>query len=103
MTSFLVFLIISHVGQTIKLAIGGEQLSHKNFDDNNCIYSRNLATFLKVSVVLDLFKSPSEKKIRVCQYECSEFQDWEREGTISPRCTHGIPPDVLNTHYTGWF
>ena len=29
--------------------------------------------------------------------------------TVSPRCTHGIPPmywtspDVLNTHYTGWF
>ena len=28
---------------------------------------------------------------------------------VSPRCTHGIPPmywtspDVLNTHYTGWF
>ena len=22
---------------------------------------------------------------------------------ISPRCNHDIPPDVLNTHYTGWF
>ena len=37
---------------------------------------------LHSGIGVDLFKSPSEKRYEltiICQYECSEFQDWERE------------------------